>query len=376
MSDFSTTDLVETTRERLEYALRQCGLPLSLHPDAFEVEDTGAWHDAYRITVPESAHPVILRLRKATAYGQPQNHAEQAASWHAKYVSTSLYYRLANRAWYGICPSMFLYHVSPDVTCTVETYMGTRLDLGKLSSGMARHIGQQIGGMMRVMHSKKSHIPGAGELVWDGANLQGTSPRYYTALNRRIEQTYNENILLALTEQTEQAGVGGFDALLVRDKLSAAHRLRMVEEPIVLINRDITPENLTVQPDNRVGIIDPYPYLGNGTRFAAWFIHCYRYLLPAYANTQRHAASHYNQHAATLAHIAEGFESGYVRDHQHLARHINAERWLWLLEQAYDDLERLNTPSPSERTVIKHGTPNVIRTRLRQTLHALETLAF
>jgi hypothetical protein len=312
-----------------------------------------------------------VRLRKEDAYGEPQLYEEHANEWHAEYVSTSLYYRQANRAQPGICPPVFLYHVSEELTCTIETYMGERLDLNRLSETSAYRFGRQIGSMMRHVHAKKSHIPGSGELTWDGANLYGVSPRHQNMLTRKIEEAYNENILTALTEQAP-----AFDHELVTDKLHAAQRLRNVEEPVVLINRDVTPENLTVQKDNRIGIIDPYLYLGNGTRFAAWFIHCYRFLLPSYAHTERYRDNGYDQHADKLHMIADGFEHGYIQNDSRLARHICAERLLWALEQAYDDLERLTSPDLPRPQVIKHGEPPIIRRRLQKAIHTLETLRF
>jgi hypothetical protein len=314
----------------------------------------------------------MVRIRKPVGYGQPQSYAQKSGEWHAEYVSTSLYYMQANRATPGICPSVFLYHVSEEITCTVETYMGERLNLESLDKTTARRMGRQIGNMMRVIHGKKSHIRGTGELAWDGANLYGTVPARHPMLARKIDQSYQENILLALTEEGPS-----FDHGLVRSKLRAAHMLRNDNEPTVLINRDITPENLTVQRGGKVGIIDPYPYLGNGTRFAAWFIHCYRFLLPAYARTARYEKNQYQRFAPVLGEIAAGFERGYIQGDHELGTHIAAERWLWTLEQAYDDFDKLNQPNGlSEAKRYKHGEPPVIRARLKAALRALELLDF
>lgn len=362
----------DATLYQIEYALSVCGLPLSLADDSYELIGSGAWHDAYKVTVPHQAHPFIVRIRKPIAYGQVQRYEDHANEWHAEYVSTSLYYMQANRARPGICPSIFMYHVSPELTCTIETDMGQRLDLERLDLPKARRFGGEIGSMMSIMHQKKSHIPGTGKLTWDGANLHGVSPNHQPILTRKIEQSYNENILLALTESDLS-----FDRHLAAEKLRVAYRLRSVDEPIVLINRDVTPENLTVQADNHIGIIDPYPYLGNGTRFAAWFIHVYRFLLPAYSQAERYQASQYDKHAHTLAAVANGFEYGYTQGNTKLAQHITAERWLWTLEQAYDDWQRLQLGDKrNTKDVIKHGGNSVIRKRLHRALRALDQLEF
>jgi hypothetical protein len=371
VSSLPIFDMIDTTLDQLEDALSACGLPLTLHSGAYERIGSGAWHDAYKVTVPQHAHPFIVRIRKTVAYGEPQSFDENEHDWHAEYVSASLYYMQANKAFPGICPTAFLYHVSPKLTCTVETYMGERLDLSRLDATHARRLGRQIGTMMHRMHQKKTHISGSGELAWDGANLYGKEPQRHPLLVRKIEQSYNENILTALIED----GLP-IRAAHMRAKLVAAQAIRDVDEPVVLINRDVSPENLTVRPGNRIGIIDPYPYLGNGTRFAAWFIHCYRFLLPAYAQTERYATNRYDQYAPVLAMIADGFEKGYMQGDYVLAAHIAAERWLWSLEQAYDDLMRLRASDLSNRQIIKHGKTDVVRKRLNRALRELDTLEF
>jgi hypothetical protein len=154
-----------------------------------------------------------------------------------------------------------MYHVSPEITCTIETYMGTRLQLNQLDHTTAERFGSEIGGLMHGIHHKKTHIIGTGELSWDGANLYGVSPDKHPVVMRRIEQSYRDNILSTLVEHAPP-----FDHRLVREKLYAANALRDLEEPVVLINRDVTPENLTLQANGHLGVIDPYVYLGNGTR--------------------------------------------------------------------------------------------------------------
>lgn len=371
-NNFSISDITDTTLDTLEQAMRLCGLPLTLSPDSYVQIGSGAWHDVYRVTVPQYAHPYIVRIRKTTnAYGKTQSYAEHASSWNAEYVATSLYYMQANRAQPNSCPNMFLHHVSENLTCTVETYMGQRLDLARLDKYAARRFGRQIGGLMRDVHQRKTHLQGEGELAWDGANLYGVSPRRHRLFANKIEQSYNENILGLLMDN-----LPSFDWRNIEQKLMVAHGLRNVDEPIVLINRDVTPENLTVQNGNRIGIIDPYPYLGNGTRFAAWFIHCYRFLLPAYAPTERYRKNGYDQYADVLKWMAEGFERAYVQDNPELAVHLTAERWLWALEQAHSDLERLLMDTLPDSKIIKHGTRDVMHRRLMRSLRLMETLEF
>ena len=59
-----------------------------------------------------------------------------------------------------------------------------------------------------------------------------------------------------------------------------------------------------------------------------------------------------------------------------LAAHIAADRWLWTLEQAYDDLELLHLPELPAAKRIKHGERRVIQMRLKAALRALERLDF
>lgn len=71
--------------------------------------------------------------------------------------------------------------------------------------------------------------------------------------------------------------------------------------------------------------------LGRGARWAAWFLFCYRFLLPALDEAPRYAAKGYGRLAPTLAAIADGFATAYGE-----AEALEHEYFLWVLEEACD----------------------------------------
>ncbi len=348
--------------------MRACGLPLSLNSGAYSVAGEGAWHTAYRVRVPSYARPLIVRLRKKIAYDQPQNYDEHSDEWHAEYMGTSLFYMQANRARPGVCPSKFLYHISPDLTCTLETDVGSALNLHTLAADTAYRYGTQLGEAMRAMHQQTIHLRGYGKLRWTGAGLCGDES--LAAPARRQAALAADYAAVENLERTELVnGHNGLRAALLR----VHERQTRASEPVVLVNRDITPENLTRQTDDKIGMIDPYPWLGSGTQFAAWFLFCYRFLLPAYASAPRYAHSGYDRHREILHTMADGFEDAYTLHRRSIAPTLQAEYWLWTLHEAHDCLAQLQRGlTPPER--IKYGDEATVETRLHASLAHLSEI--
>ncbi len=137
-------------------------------------------------------------------------------------------------------------------------------------------------------------------------------------------------------------------------------------EAVALVNGDVTPENLLARGERFGGLIDPVPLLHNGTRYAACFVFCYRFLLPALADAPR-----FDRPAPTLAAIADGYVEGYAGRDDALRRDLEAEYFPWALGIADENLRALGA-EPSEGRRLRAGSEAAIGARLTCCLHELE----
>ncbi len=143
-------------------------------------------------------------------------------------------------------------------------------------------------------------------------------------------------------------------------------------EPVTLVNGDVTPENLIARRARFAGLIDPVPVLNNGTRYAAFFIFCYRFLLPALADAPRYMHHTFDRHRPVMGAIADGFEAGYLSAGDADTRHqLRLEYFFYLLRFAHRWWEILNS-EPDEEAYLRNGTPEQIEVRLRRCLWELE----
>lgn len=160
-------------REKLEHALALCGYPPPCVSSSYRKIGTGAWHDAYLVTA--EGRRLVVRLRKQVIYGRSQPFDVKAL--HEDYAPVGLYYAWANRCRPGICPDEYHYHIHPDLSFTVETYIGPGLALPRLSPEQAHAYGSDVGAFFREMHRLPAPCPGFGDLVWNGAELVGHDGR-------------------------------------------------------------------------------------------------------------------------------------------------------------------------------------------------------
>jgi hypothetical protein len=138
------------------------------------------------------------------------------------------------------------------------------------------------------MHQRPAPLPGHGLESWQTGPVAATSSEPATAVwRKRRDEARRQLAALAASDL-------GFDRLLLRQKLATVLESRdHAGEPVVLANRDISPENLLVREGAWVGLVDPVPVLDNGTYYAAWFSHCYRLLLSALSPAPRYAHHHH-----------------------------------------------------------------------------------
>ncbi len=228
----------------------------------------------------------------------------------SEYAAVGLYYRQANRCRPGACPATYRFHVAPGLTFTIESYLGEPVALDRLSPAGAFGYGEEAGRFFRAMHDVPPEIVGFGEPLWRGDEsgaLVGEGGRPLEAIWREERAAFRERF--------ERPGASDlpFDRAGVERKLSAALERRAFDrEAVALVNGDVTPENLLARGERFGGLIDPVPLLHNGTRYAACFVFCYRFLLPALADAPRYARHRFDRHAPTLAAIADGYVEGYA----------------------------------------------------------------
>ncbi|HEX5502759.1 MAG TPA: hypothetical protein VFW96_09055 [Thermomicrobiales bacterium] len=351
-----------TVRVRLAAALAACGRPPLRDPAAYRRLGAGAWHDAYRVTAADGRR-LVVRLRKPVIYGRREPFDERAL--HTDYAGVGAYYAAANECRPGICPAAYAYHISPALSCTVESYLGPALVLGRLTPGSAVAIGRAAGVCFRAMDEWRPPWPGWGELVWTPEGLRGEDARPLGAILAAEAAAWRDGL-----DRLVAAGYA-FDHAAARAMLDRALAGRAdAPAPPSLVNGDISPENLIVRRGRFVGLIDPVPALGDGARYAAFFLLCYRLLLPALHDAPRYARHHFDRHAPALAHIADGFEAGYVGDDPALARAIGREYFLWVLDLAVAAHDMLGQPVDEERR-LRTGGKEAIARRVRRYVAAL-----
>jgi hypothetical protein len=142
-------------------------------------------------------------------------------------------------------------------------------------------------------------------------------------------------------------------------------------EPIVLANRDVSPENLLVRAGEWVGLVDPVPILENGTCYAAWFLHCYRLFLPLLGDAPRYARHQFHKHAGVLAAIADGFEAGYIQGDNDLKLALRLDEFFWTLDLAVESYELLQKGLTPEMR-LRRGNEASVQAALACSLRTLE----
>ncbi|HET8631737.1 MAG TPA: phosphotransferase [Thermomicrobiales bacterium] len=349
-------------RARLAAALAACGQSPLRDPAAYRRLGAGAWHDAYRVTTADGRR-LVVRLRKPVIYGRRERFDERAL--HTDYAGVGAYYAAANACQPGVCPAEYAYHIGPDLSCTVESYLGPTLALDRLTPGSAVAIGRAAGEFFRAMHEWRPPWPGWGELVWTPEGLRGEDPRPPAEIRAAEAAAWREGLarLVAAGYDFDHAAArAGLDRALAGRSAAPA--------PPSLVNGDITPENLIVRRGRFVGLIDPVPAIGDGARYAAFFLVCYRLLLPALHDAPRYARHHFDRHAPALAHIADGFAAGYLGGDPTLGEAVGREYFLWVLDLAVAAHAMLGQPVDEERRRRTGGQAAIAR-RVRGYVAAL-----
>lgn len=328
----------------------------------------GAWHTVYKIEKLDD-RDLVIRIKKNKAYGELQPIDEIELT--TEYESTKAYYSHVNESDRDVCPTFYQYFIEDDIVFTVETFMGHGTDLLSLHKDEANSYGKQLGRIYHRIHNNKTSMEGFGELDWNGKTLRGSDFNNIDAL----WQEENNQILIALSTLIH-SGLH-FDKEKVDTYISSLIENRRTQiQKIALVNQDVTPENLILTGDH-IAIIDPFPRLDFDLKYAAYFVFCYKFLLPAFSNAPRYIKHAYEEKSSILNEIADGFISGYFSNVAGDAftiqtRRLMDEYRLWLLQEAYEHYEILQQPHLNSKTTQQMGDREMITARLHLCLAELE----
>ncbi len=342
-------------REKLNLALELSGFSPPKDHASYRKIGNGAWHDAYLVRLADGEH-VVVRLRKTVIYGRERPFDEQEL--REDYEPVRLYYRVANDCQPGLCPALYEYHLSPAFTYTVESYMGCSVDLSTLTVAQAHDYGCTVGRFFRAMHARPAPLPGYGRLLWNRHSLEAEDQRAPS----EIRQAEAEQ----LRQQFDQLASSGLDLQAARHSLTLILDHDTIQ-PIRLINGDISTENLIIRRGQLAGLVDPVAELGSGTRYASFFVFCYRFLLPAMSNAPRYERHHFDRSSPVLSAVADGYLQGYGGD----SVALRMEYFRWLLYAAHQNWQRLNAELDAE-TYLRAGSKPIIAARLQRCLAELE----
>jgi len=318
----------------------------------------GAWHTVYKIERLD-ARDLVIRIKKNKAYGELQPIDEIELT--TEYESTKAYYSHVNESNRDVCPTFYQYFIEDDIVFTVETFMGHGTDLLSLHKDEASSYGKQLGRIYHRIHNNKTSMEGFGELDWNGKTLRGSDFNNIDAL----WQEENNQILIALSTLIHDTYIS-----------SLIENRRTQIQKIALVNQDVTPENL-ILTGYHIAIIDPFPKLDFDLKYAAYFVFCYKFLLPAFSNAPRYIKHAYEEKSSILNEIADGFISGYFSNVAGDAfttqtRRLMDEYRLWLLQEAYEHYEILQQPHLYQKTTQQMGNREMITARLNLCLEELE----
>lgn len=328
----------------------------------------GAWHTVYKLKRVDD-QDLVIRIKKNEAYGELQQIDEQELM--TEYESTKAYYLHANKSDQNVCPNFYQYFIEKDLVFTVETFMGSGTDLLLLNQDQTHSYGTKLGRIFHRIHNQKTSIAGFGELHWNGKTLQGSDSRN----GDELWQEENERVLTALNTLIHSSLC--FDKEKVSQHIHALIENRRTQvQNISLVNQDVTPENLILS-DEHIAIIDPFPKLDFDLKYAAYFVFCYKFLLPAFSNAPRYINQAYKEKRNVLNEIADGFIRGYFFDvvGDELitqTRRLQDEYTLWVLQEAYEHYDVLNQPHLNYKTTQQMGNREMITARLHRCLEELE----
>lgn len=325
----------------------------------------GAWHYAWKVL--KENDELVLRIPKTTAYGKAVPYNEEALK--AEYAGTKLYYQTINKAVAGAAPTFFEFHVSSELTYTVESYGGKQIDLHSMKEETAFQKGKAIGEIHRKTEEVPHKLDGFGYLTWSKKKgLQGSITGKASEFLREESKEYLADYQTLCTARPEYEDKTVSEAI----QLAVALRKKAFKKPL-LVNQDASPENILIQGD-RVCLIDPYPSVYYPRTMAGNFMNLYETFFIALAGTERYRKHRFAACEVNLKMIAKGFIEGYSAGNPKIVSEVRGEQLLQLLETANSHL-RFLSEDIAEETRIRYGSKEEIEERLTLFSEELKVLA-
>jgi len=325
----------------------------------------GAWHHAWKVE--KDGRELVLRIPKDVIYGKPAEFDEEELT--AEYAATELYYRSVNEAVKGAAPELFEFHVSEQLSYTLESFAGKHIDLHELSRAQAVETGKALGEIYRKTEEIPHGLDGFGYLHWtEESGLRGS----ITGDVRRFLKEESEEHLADYRELSEARTE--FQDAAMNDALNLAVELRErgFTQPR-LSNQDASPENILIN-GTQICLIDPFPNIYYPRGMAGNFMNLYETFFIALSDTERYGKHRFADCADNLKAIADGFLDGYSAGDKRVQAEVRGEQLLQLLETGYSHFHLLSGKLPEEAR-IRYGDKKQIEDRLATLAGELKGLA-
>ncbi|MET0787445.1 MAG: hypothetical protein ABWX61_06220 [Paenisporosarcina sp.] len=322
-----------------------------------KVEDLGegAWHRAWKLTS-DQHEPSVLRIPKKIAYKKEVPYDESALK--AEYGGTEIYYRSVNQVVSGAAPDKFVYHVSEELTYTVESFAGKHVNLHKLNREDAHQLGEDIGQLYRKIEQVEHGVEGIGFFAWN--EERGVHGQFLSDYQKFIEDECTE-IMDDYHELSKKRPLFNEPELKKAIQRICETRIKVINHP-VLTNQDASPENWLIDK-GQIRLIDPLPIVYFGEVMAANFMNLYETLFVELAHTERYGKHRFHECQETLQSIADGFIQGYCEQNPDLICILRGEQILQVLDTAVRHLQMLEAGLNQEQ-IIRFGSKEEVEERL------------
>jgi len=320
-----------------------------------EVLGEGAWHQAWKLTN-DQHKPLVLRIPKKIAYKKEV--AFDEAALKAEYGGTEMYYRYVNQVVPGAAPEMFVYHVSKELTYTLESFAGHHVNLHDLNKDNAHQLGEEIGKLYRKVEQVDHGLEGIGYLTWNKES--GLHGQFLSDFDKFIAEECQE-VVDDYHELSTKRPLFDNSDLKKAIKKVCENRLNVISQP-VLTNQDASPENWLLD-NGQIRLIDPLPILYFGEVMAGNFMNLYETLFVELAHTERYERHRFHKCKETLQSIANGFIQGYCAQNHELITILRGEQLLQVLDSAVNHLRMLEEGLNQEQ-IIRYGPKEDVEARL------------